>query len=244
VLDKELSTLEVQLLGMDARIVATERFISDTMKSDPERASVEAYRAELVNHRAAMADYREQINQLEQELEASRLQVGVGDSVYSRDDDLRAQHAQLVARERQLIAALGGHSSAQVEQMFQRATKVDTALDARDQQVDLVVDERARDMQRVLTEEGGKLDGYRQSLAQLNTETEDVVGGISYANYRQVQQRFYDLVMKADVGIVDVGWAEREEHRTRIELLTRERARSIQSLDDEFREIMDDRGTP
>ena len=58
------------------------------------------------------------------------------------------------------------------------------------------------------------------------------------------QKRFYDLVLKADVGVIDVGWAEREEHRTRIELLTRERSRSMQSLDDEFREIMDDRGKP
>jgi tetratricopeptide (TPR) repeat protein len=244
VLDKQLSTLEVQLLGMDARIVATERFIADTMKSEKERSSVEAYRSELQNHRAAMADYREQIARLKQDLEASRLQVGVGDSVYSHDDDLRAQHAQLVARERQLIAALGGRTTGGVDDMFRRASAVEAALDARDQLVDQVVDERARDMLRVLTEEGGKLAGYRQSIAQLDGETEDVVGGISYANYRQVQQRFYDLVMKADVGVVDVGWAEREEHRTRVELLTRERARSTQALDDEFKEIMDDRGTP
>jgi hypothetical protein len=88
------------------------------------------------------------------------------------------------------------------------------------------------------------LVGYRESLTQLDSETEFVVGGLALMNYRQVQKRFYDLVLKADVGVVDVGWAEREEHRTRIELLTRERARSMQSLDDEFREIMDDRGKP
>jgi len=99
-------------------------------------------------------------------------------------------------------------------------------------------------MQRVLTEESGKLVGYKVSLGELDTETENVVGGLALANYRQVQKRFYDLVLKADVGVVDVGWAEREEHRTRIELLTRERSRSMQSLDDEFREIMDDRGKP
>jgi hypothetical protein len=49
-------------------------------------------------------------------------------------------------------------------------------------------------------------------------------------------------VLKADVGVVDVGWADREEHRTRIENLTRDRARALQSLDDEFSEIMDERG--
>lgn len=51
--------------------------------------------------------------------------------------------------------------------------------------------------------------------------------------------RFYDLVLRADVGNIDVAWAEREEHRMRVELLTRERAREIKALDDEFNEIMD-----
>jgi tetratricopeptide (TPR) repeat protein len=243
-LNKQLSALEVQLLGMDARIVATERFITDTMHAQGQQSGVAAYHQELQTQRAAVVSYREQIKQLGQELEASRLQVGVGDNVFARDDELRKQHAQLVQRERSLVAALGGRSSSELDSLFVRAAAAEANLDAQDQKVDAVVTERAHDMQRVLDEEGGKVSGYHENMAELDTQTEDVVGGLSYANYRQVQQRFYDLVLKADVGLVDVGWAEREEHRTRIEMLTRERARSLQALDDEFQEIMDDRGTP
>jgi hypothetical protein len=204
---------------------------------------VEAYRTELAQQRQAIAGYRDQIKGLTQELETTRLQVGVGDSTYSRDDDLRRQYTAMVQRERQLIASLSGRPSAG-ETLYRRVDAVETTLDARDKAVDAVVDERAGDMQRVLTEEGGKLTGYRDSLVTLDSQTEDVVGGLSYANYQQVQRRFYDLVLKADVGIVDVGWAEREEHRTRIEMLTTERARTAQALDDEFKEIMDERSTP
>jgi hypothetical protein len=232
------------LLGMDARIVAMERFLTDTMQQPEQRAGVEAYRSELNIHRQAVASYREQLEGLQTALEASRLQVGVGDVTYQRDDSLRQQYAALVERERALVAALGGRSGSETDGMYKRAVVVEAALDERDREIDRVVEDRAADMQRVLTEETGKLVGYRQSLAELNTETEDVVGGVALGNYRQVQKRFYDLVLKADVGVIDVGWAEREEHRTRIEMLTRERARSMQSLDDEFREIMDDRGQP
>jgi TolA-binding protein len=243
-LDKQLSGLEVQLLGMDARIVATERFMTDTMQKPEQKQGVEAYRNELNTHRDAIIGYREQLAQLKQDLQVSRLQVGVGDSTYQRDDSLRQQYAALVQQERQLIASLGGRGVVESEGMYRRINVVEAALDERDKAVDQVVADRANDMQRVLTEENGKLVGYRQSLAQLDLETEDVVGGLAWNNYRQVQKRFYDLVLKADVGVIDVGWAEREEHRTRIEMLTRERSRSMQSLDDEFREIMDDRGKP
>jgi hypothetical protein len=143
-----------------------------------------------------------------------------------------------------MIASLGGRPSAQTDALFQRADAVESGLNAQDELVDQVVQARTADIQKVLTEEGGKLEGYRANLVELDGQTEDVVGTIAHAHYQKVQRRFYDLVMKADVGVVDVGWAVREEHRTRIEDLTRERARALQSLDDEFREIMDERSKP
>jgi TolA-binding protein len=243
-LDKQLSSLEVQLLGMDARIVATDRFMTDTMQKPEQRQGVEAIRNELNTHRDAVSGYREQLAQLKLDLQTSRLQVGVGDATYQRDDSLRDQYAQIVQEERQLMASLGGRSGAEMDALYRRISNVEASLDEQDRAVDQVVADRANDMQRVLDEESGKLVGYKASLNELDTETEFVVGGLALANYRQVQKRFYDLVLKADVGVIDVGWAEREEHRTRIEILTRERSRSMQSLDDEFREIMDDRGKP
>jgi hypothetical protein len=47
-------------------------------------------------------------------------------------------------------------------------------------------------------------------------------------------------VLRADVGRIDVAWARREEHRMRVEMLTRDRARELRTLDDEFREITDE----
>jgi len=103
-----------------------------------------------------------------------------------------------------------------------------------------VVEERTADILRQLREEAENIVGYRQALTGLEAETEEVVGGVTYENFLQVQQRFYDLVLRADVGRIDVAWARREEHRTRVEMLTRQRAREMRNLDDEFREIMDE----
>ena len=47
-------------------------------------------------------------------------------------------------------------------------------------------------------------------------------------------------MLRADVGKIDVAWARREDHRLRIDALTRERARELQALDDEFRDVMDE----
>ncbi|HJL16242.1 MAG TPA: tetratricopeptide repeat protein [Sandaracinaceae bacterium LLY-WYZ-13_1] len=232
-LGRELGRLEVELQGMEARIVAMERYLEDTEEDrDPE--GVEAIRTELAGHREAVEAYREQIRQLEIALEAARLQVGPGDARYQRHERLRREHARLL---RQVRERLG---DSQLAGLFTRLDRVETQLDQREQEVERIVEERTAEIRRQLQEEAQNIVGYRQQLTQLESETEEVVGAVTYENFRQVQHRFYDLVLRADVGRIDVAWAEREEHRMRVEMLTRDRAREMRALDDEFREIMDE----
>lgn len=232
-LGREVRRLEVELQGLEARIVAMERYLTDT-EEGRDAGGVAAIRRELDGHRAAVTEYREQIRLLTIALEAARLQVGPGDARHQRHDQLRRQHAELVAQERAHI------SNRRVSSLFSRVDRVENGLDRREQRILQVVEERTADIRRQLEEESQRIVGYRQALSDLEGETEHVVGAVTYENFRQVQARFYDLVLRADVGRIDVAWARREEHRMRVEMLTRDRAREMRNLDDEFREIMDE----
>jgi tetratricopeptide (TPR) repeat protein len=233
-LGRELGRMEVELQGMEARIVAMERYLQDT-EADRDAEGMRALRSELDSHRSSVDEYREQIRQLRIALEAARLQVGPGDARHDRHDQLRREHARLARAVQERAAA----RSPEVARLFARVDQVEQQLDTREAAIQQTSEERTADIRRQLREESQRIAGYRQALSALEQETEEVVGAVTYDNYRQVQRRFYDLVLQADVGRVDVAWSRREEHRTRVEMLTRERAREIQALDDEFREIMD-----
>ena len=238
-LQRDLSELEVELMGMEARITASDRFLSDTADQQRDPSAAESIRAELSTHEQAVEAYRNEIQQLERLIEIARIQVGVGDARYQRDDRLRVHYNGLVEQERQLLAAAGVRRPAELDRMFARAIEIEAVLDRVDNLVDQVVEERIAEMRGVINEEAQNLVGYREQLASLEEETVEVVGAVTYANFQDVRQRFYDLVLRADVGRIDVAWARREEHRMRVDMLTRERSREIQALDDEFREIMD-----
>jgi hypothetical protein len=238
-LQRQLSALEVELLGLDARIVAIDRYLTDTAEQQSDPSQAEGIRTELGTHREAVEGYRTEIQQLERLIEIARIQVGVGDARYQRDDRLRDEYNRLVERESQLLASAGIRRPAELDRMFGRIAEIEGVLDRHDAIVDSVVEERTADMRRVISEESTNVAGYRERLASLETETEDVVGGVTYQNFQNVRQRFYDLVLRADVGRIDVAWARREEHRMRVDMLTRERSQQLQALDDEFREIMD-----
>lgn len=237
-LGRELGRMEVELQGMEARIVAMERYLQDT-EADRDADGMRAMRSELDAHRRSVEEYRELIRQLRIALEASRLQVGPGDARHDRHDQLRRQHAQLTRAVQDRVGA----RDASLASLLGRVDRVEQQLDGREAEVHRIVEERTTDIRRQLQEEAVRIEGYRAALTALEQETEEVVGAVTHDNYRHVQQRFYDLVLNADVGRIDVAWARREEHRMRVEMLTRDRAREMRALDDEFRELMDETST-
>jgi TolA-binding protein len=235
-LTKDISELDVELMGMEARITATERFLADTQDARMNPQGVLAMQTELGGQRGAVGDYQAQIKELKFQLEAARLQVGVGDARYQHDDEVRKRYNALVEREHQLAGA----NNPTLDNLMRRIATVDSSVAARDSQIDQVVGERVAGMRQVLASEGTNVEGYRARLGELEAQAEDVIGGVTAANFNAVRSRFYDLVLRADVGNIDVSWADREEHRQRVELMTRQRATEIKALDDEFQEIMDE----
>ena len=241
---KEISRLETELLGMEAKLVATERFLNDTARLSGEPEAAAAVREELARQKEALAGYSESLRVLTLDLEAGRLQVGVGDEDFTQDDEVRKQYEALVSQERQLVAKLGGKPSPVFDLSFQRITTILAKLDSHDARIDELVQQRVAQMEKVLAEESVNLDGYRSQLANLEGSAEDVIGAVAQRHYLAVQQRFYDLVMRSDLGSIDVAWARREEHRMRVENLSKSRNSVLRALDAEFSEIMDQGEAP
>ncbi|MCZ6805329.1 MAG: tetratricopeptide repeat protein [Deltaproteobacteria bacterium] len=231
-LGRELQGLRVEILGLEARIVASRTGMAAV---DPEKVDRATLEAELASHQTEVADYEEQLVWIRRRLEVGRLHVGVGDKRYEADDLERSKFNDLVNREREIT----GSGGAAFDVAQGRIAAVERLLDQRDVEVDAVVEKRVSQMMAVVDEETRNLARYRTTLRSLEGETEDVVGTITYLNFERIRRRFHDLVLRADVGKIDVAWAKREDYRLRIDALTRDRAREIQALDDEFRDVMD-----
>jgi hypothetical protein len=230
--EQQLQGLRVEILGLEARIVASRTAMTAI---DPEKVDPEALQRQLAQHEAEVKDLEAQLIWIRRRLEVGRLHVGVGDKRYQADDAEREKFIDLVRRERQLA----GSGGAQYDTAFSRVASIEQQLDERDAEIAAMVQRRVTEMLSVVDEETANLAKYRRALGSLEGETEDVVGAITYLNFNRVHQRFYELVLRADVGKIDVSWAKREDRRLRLDVLTRERARELQALDDEFRDVMD-----
>ncbi|MEM7433556.1 MAG: tetratricopeptide repeat protein [Myxococcota bacterium] len=238
-LERQLQDLRVEILGLEARIVASKNGMAAV---DPNKVDQAALEAQLAEHEAEIAQYEDQLVQIRRKLEVGRLHIGVGDERYQADDVERSEFNDIVDRERQIT----GSGGAAFDIAHGRIAAIETKLDQRDAEIDAVVKKRVSRMMLIVDDETRNLVRYRRALQGLEGETEEVVGTVTYLNFQRIRRRFHDLVLRADVGKIDVAWAKREDRRLRIDALTRERAREIQALDDEFRDVMDqlDEGQP
>jgi hypothetical protein len=98
----------------------------------------------------------------------------------------------------------------------------------------------AQEMREKIRREAANLDRYTVQLDALDQEARLRVGEAAVRHFADVGQRLRSIVLRADVGVVQEAWEVREEQRTRVRSLQRERAREEQNLNDELREVLDD----
>jgi hypothetical protein len=88
-----------------------------------------------------------------------------------------------------------------------------------------------------LAEEKAHVAQYQQVLGRYEMETVDVGGGVTAENFRTIADRFYNIVVRADVGIIDVAWALKQGKTDENNKLIREQKQELRLIDDEFKEI-------
>jgi uncharacterized coiled-coil protein SlyX len=219
-------------------VVALERFISDPSYTEGVPAqSIEALREELGRHRSGVERMREELSALREDVEAARYQIGVGDKMDQADAQLREKVRQICAKERALLESRGGQTGRRIEAVLGMIEATEDAIAAFRVAAEKEADRQIEEIRRQVVAEREHVKQYRVELSSLNEEAEEVVGGVTFENFSNVRKRFHNLILKADVGVVDVAWMRKEEHKERGSSFNKERLAEIQNLDQEFEEV-------
>jgi hypothetical protein len=69
-------------------------------------------------------------------------------------------------------------------------------------------------------------------------DTKNLVGRIALNSFKRVQKQFYHLILKADVGIIDVAWDRKTDKSKQIQKLAQEKSHQLKLLDQDFAEVL------
>jgi TolA-binding protein len=237
-MNQELARNEIRLDRLVAMVVALERFIADPayVEGVPEQ-SIQGLRDELNRHRDGVDEMREELTKLREDVERARYQIGVGDNLDRSDAQLREKVRQISVKERELLRSRGGEVGRRLDAVLGMIEETDQTITDFQIAAEKEADRQIEDIRRQVLAEREHVKGYRTELSALGDEAEEVVGGVTFENFSNVRTRFHNLILKADVGVIDVAWERKEEHKDRGSTFNKDRLAEIQNLDREFEEV-------
>lgn len=246
---QKLQQLEIAADGLQAVINGLKRVMQDGDRHGvvQDAESKKRFEAEIAANQRDLVQYRKRIKQYRDAIEMGRVQIGFGDQRYADDATLRAEFRTLFTREVALAAqGQAGSSAAEyaksIQPVLAKAATAESDLEAAYAKLDKQVAEETRGLQQKVADEAANVQKFAEQLDLLDQQARLLVGEVAMKNFGLVRDRLKSIILRADTGVVQHAWEVREEARTRVINLQRERSREETSLNDELREVIDDAG--
>jgi tetratricopeptide (TPR) repeat protein len=228
-----------------AQLTAITKFVDDTRaqrKDTPEdeKAFVERVQTERRGIEATITD----LDQLDLRL---RDEGTNAIAAISGEDQLKKDYAALLDKQKNLFRDAKDKLPGQARQALLRCDVIRADATAVRERVASAkatlrdrVARRSEKFRATIQGEQALLEGYGQEVASVSGNARDLVGRIAFDSFRRVRQQFYDLVLKADVGVIDVAFTRKQDKTVSIQKLSAQKDRELKALDEEFKEVLKD----
>lgn len=243
--DQAAFKLEYELQTLFAVATAVEKWMKTTRASRSGRPEEEqAFLERLESEVLVLTALRNDVEQLRRGLQEEK---AAADAALTGEGLLRERFADILRQQRALIQNVesrlppdAAQIKARADQLRDRASK----LQARASQAKAKLQDRvARNGQRIrdaVQAEQKLLKQYLNETAVITSGARQLVGKIVVNSFERVRKQFHDLVLKADVGIVDVAFTRKQDKTAEIQKLANQKDREMQALDSDFKEVLED----
>ena len=244
-LDKQASELNVEIQALEAQLVAIENYYR--VSRSEQKIRPEDIRQPVRDMRGAIEELRGTHEKLREAIADARRDAtaagGIGDVERETTRKLSATLQREFVIEKRAMARLSGNDRVQVERMVDllgRCDAIEAQLHVFDQRVDAQVTARLEVVNKYLTAGKEELALTSQKLGAIVEQSKSFGGGLAQAMFTKVADKFYDLVVRSDVGIIDVSWGLKDQKTAAVTKLTNQKNQELKALDEDFRKVLED----
>jgi len=231
--------------SLTAQIVAIRKWVHDTRESRVETPEeIESFLTRLDREQASVDALEAEATVLLAESQRLKDEIRSG-AAAGPEKDLRDNYQAALANEARVISQMRSRLPSERRRYLDRIDALRRPANADLTRVqDLLAsiatraDVRRSEIRRQVQAELNRLDGYETQVSGAAGDSKNLVGRIALDSFRKVQGAFYSLILKADVGIIDVAWSRKSDKSKQIQTLAQEKDRQIRLLDQEFKEVL------
>lgn len=239
-MEKLLHQLNVTIEGFKAQLFAIEKWLNDNRGKLGEKEKEEEFYGKVKMEWDNIKSMEQDVNAYTAEIKKEKARIGALE-VLSEGEVKRAELKKLEEEERRLLNNFKDRLSQddmrllnRTDNLIERLARYEEEFKKFDERIDRVVDRKARALIEIVQKEKKNLKEYKENAGKMEEDSKELIGKIGYSGFRQVSKLFSDLVMKADVGIVDVAWKQKEELDRKIEKLRGDQEKELKAIKEEY----------
>jgi hypothetical protein len=246
-IDRDAAEAATIIGSAEAQLVAMEKFLQDQGYKEVKAGELKGLKDEIRKNRTEIEQMKLELAAIRADALLARDRAGTGDDVSVRRRELRARlRAALEAEGRaqqSMAGRLGGDARQKANQIFaliRQADALTARLDQASGKIDGIVEEALTEVRAVLAEEKAKLAAYKREYTNYEGESHALGGEVLGMAFVAVSSKLYEVLMRSDVGVVDVAWSIKETADRTLRRLTLDQAREARTLDVDFADVVNE----
>ena len=252
-LKRQAFLVQQRLKGVRRQVLALEEYVNDKQFSDENRKfsndEERDLRDDIMQEKGNLKSLFADVESLEKELQTASNEVGTGDAATQDEADLRANLVSAFKREGNFYDSLSTRSarslapqinslSAVLEAIWDSMAALDQVVRAIDQEVDTKI----ADLHGLIRAEIIHLEEYMAEMSEQDDEGRRIGRRIGGELFAAAIERMDKVVLKAEVGLIDVAWQEKRQKSEDVRQLQNKRAKRLGKLSQALNELTDDEG--
>jgi hypothetical protein len=241
--DQSSAEIQTVIDSTEATMVALQKYMNEV---DPPPSAEQKQHAaeELSALTIEVQQMRQELTDIRRETTLGKDEAGTGDEVSVRARSLRDQLRQAFDAEHKAMKAItdrsGDSGAGEIDKLEDQVGTIQDRLDGMNLTIDQIVDAALVDVKDTLDSAKADLSAYRQEFLLYEAESRGVGGTVLGDAFHAVKTKFYDVIVRSDVGVVDTSWSQTEDSTDDLKRLELDRTRELNQLRDEFKDILDE----
>src|SRR5690606_19194388 len=244
-IDKQASEVATIIGTAEAQLVAMEKFLHDQGYKEVKPQDLAELKREIELNRAEIEAMKKELAAIRSDVLLARDRAGTGDDASVKRRELRgrlraAPDAEQRAQQN-LVARLSGDARTKANQiaaLTRQADDISARIDQANSKIEAIVEEALAEVRLVLADEKAKLAAYKQEYTNYDGESHVLGGEVLGMAFQSVSKKLYEILMRSDVGVVDVAWSIKESADRTLRRLTLDQARESRTLDVDFADVV------
>jgi TolA-binding protein len=243
-LDAEASRQNVLIQSMEAELVAIEQYY--VRSAADQKIRPEDLQGPVTDLKTEIATLRAGLDTLRTNIADATRDASFAGAAYASERSQSSRLGELLKQEHELLVRARGRMTSNQEPfdrtsfVLRRADDVYTRLSEFDRRLEDAAERRLQDVRGTLVAEKAQLEQASSRLTSVLSESQTVGGGLAQTMLGRITDRFYDLTVQSDVGLIDVSWGLKDQRTGNLSKLINQQKLELQSIEDDFRSLLEE----